>query len=164
MGPTSFGEGFAEWRRAVPQAYSMIPIRPVMGATPARAMWAPAFVLAVWGLAVAPAVLGLQPCLVARFLRIPCPSCGTTRALGLFFAGHVEASVRMHPLAIPLAASFAAIALSTAMTALTRGSAGDFHRPWHGRAALVFFALVYVAAIALWIARFFGAFGGPVPV
>lgn len=82
----------------------------------------------------------------------------------LFFAGQLDASVRMHPLAIPLATAFTALALSTMVAVVTRGSAHHFHRTWHGRAALISFGLVYVAAIALWILRFFGAFGGPVPV
>ena len=127
-------------------------------------MWGAVGVLALGGLAAAPVLLGLQPCLFARVLRLPCPTCGLTRAIQLLLAGHFHASLRMHPLAIPLAAGFAAIALSIAISALTRGAAHAFHRTWHGRGALVFFGLAYAAAIALWVLRFFGAFGGPVPV
>ena len=127
-------------------------------------MWGAVGVLALGGLAVAPAVLGLQPCLFARILRLPCPTCGLTRAMQLLIAGHLDASVRMHPLAIPLVAAFAAIAFSIATAALTRGSVHQFHRTWHGRAALVLFGAAYAAAVALWVLRFFGAFGGPVSV
>jgi hypothetical protein len=121
-------------------------------------------VVALWTLAVVPALLGSQPCIFARLLHLPCPSCGLTRAMHLLLAGQVDASLRMHPLAVPLAAAVAAIALSTFAAALTRDSPVDFYRTWHGRAALVFFGLAYVATLGLWVLRFCGAFGGPVPV
>jgi hypothetical protein len=146
----------------------MVRMRLVMAVTawaPVRSrFWGAMGVLALWTLAVAPALLGLQPCPFARLLRVPCPGCGLTRAIQFLLAGRVEASLRMHPLAIPLVAAVGALALSTVTAALTRGSPADFYRTPHGRAALVFFGLAYVAAIGLWGLRFFGAFGGPVPV
>ena len=121
-------------------------------------------VLALWALAVAPALLGLQQCVFARLLHIPCPGCGLTRAMHLLLEGRIDASLRMHPLAIPLVAAVAALALSTVTAALTRGSPFDLTRTVHGRAALVFLALAYGASLGLWVLRFCGAFGGPVPV
>jgi hypothetical protein len=134
-----------------------------MEATASR-MWGAMRVLALWVLALAPALFGLQRCLLAQFLHLPCPTCGLTRAMRLLAAGRIDASLRMHPLAIPIVLAFAAIALSTVTAAMTRGSPVDFYRTWHGRAALVFLGVAYAAAVALWVLRFFGAFGGPVPV
>ena len=140
----------------------------VMGTTPwapvRSRVWGAMGVVALWTLAVVLALSGLQPCMFAQLLHLPCPSCGLTRAIHLLLAGQVDASLRMHPLAVPLAAAVAAVALSTLAAAVTRDSPVDFHRTWHGRAAIAFFGLAYVATIGLWVLRFFGAFGGPVPV
>jgi len=134
------------------------------GATVRSRVWAAMGVLALWALVAVPALLGLQRCPFAVLLHIPCPSCGLTRAMRLLLAGRVDASLCMHPLAIPLVAAVAATALSTVAAALTRGSPVDFYRTCHGHAALVFLAVAYAAVFGLWVLRFFGAFGGPVPV
>lgn len=117
----------------------------------------------LWGLMALPLGLGWQRCAFAAFLGIPCPGCGTTRALALLVRGDVPASVRMHPLAVPMLVAAAALALATVWTTMTRG-APLVQQTRAGRFALGLAASVYGAAILLWGLRWLGLFGGPVPV
>jgi hypothetical protein len=87
-----------------------------------------------------------------------------TRAIQLLAQGDVVASLAMHPLALPTLLVQMAFALLTVVVTLQRGTPFVL---WQARTARV---TVYVAAIVfgldllLWIARFCGAFHGPVPV
>jgi hypothetical protein len=87
-----------------------------------------------------------------------------TRAIRLLRAGDVEASLRMHPLALPVVIAGMLLAVSTVWTTLEVGTPFDFYRRRTGRAALALAVLVYAATIVLWGLRWFGLFGGPVPV
>jgi hypothetical protein len=102
----------------------------------------------------------LKLCLVALALRIPCPGCGMTRAALSLLHGDFAQAFGLHPLSpliVPLATGLiAAQALGYVRTGraltTTRGPLS--------------FELV-AAALALlllgvWLARFFGYFGGPV--
>ncbi len=44
-------------------------------------------------------------CPILYFLKIPCPTCGVTRAVIAFFKLDFNASIYYHPLAIPLVCS-----------------------------------------------------------
>jgi hypothetical protein len=121
-------------------------------------------VVLLWLLAALPLALGWQRCTFATLLHRPCPGCGMTRAVRLLQGGEVAASLRMHPLALPVVAAGALIALSTVWATLGAGTPLYFYRQRLGRCALVFALAVYAAAIVLWIARWFGFLGGPVPV
>jgi hypothetical protein len=121
-------------------------------------------VLALWVLAAVPVALGWQRCSFATFLHRPCPGCGMTRAVRLLQAGDVGASLRMHPLALPVLAAAALIALSTVLETLAAGTPLHFYQHRLGRRALVFAVAVYSAAVVLWILRWFGLLGGPVPI
>jgi hypothetical protein len=121
-------------------------------------------VLLLWVLAAVPLALGWQRCTFATLLHRPCPGCGMTRAVRLLQAGDVGASLRMHPLALPVVAAGALIALSTIWATLGAGTPLYFYRQRLGRSALVFAIAVYASALVLWIARWFGFLGGPVPV
>ena len=130
---------------------------------PRRALRA-AGVAAVWAIAVLPVVTGWQRCAIAVLFHRPCPGCGMTRALLLLAGGHVEASLRMHPLAVPVLAMGLFFMFSTVWTTLAIGTPLSLYKGRLGRVTLVAMAIVYGAALALWIARGFGLFGGPVPV
>jgi Protein of unknown function (DUF2752) len=129
-----------------------------------------------WALAGASLAFGWPRCLIASLFGVSCPTCGVTRALRLLASGQYEASLRMHPLAVPTAIALALFALATIDAALEprpalaprsalepRPALAGARRAF-GRAALALLAVVYAAAIALWIARAFGYAGGPVPV
>jgi hypothetical protein len=87
-----------------------------------------------------------------------------TRAIELLLHGDLSASLAMHPLAVPTLLVQLVFAILTVVVTLRRGSPFVL---WQVRAARV---TVYAAAIVfgldlvLWIARFCGAFHGPVPV
>lgn len=101
------------------------------------------------------------PCPVRFVFGIPCPSCGMTRAaraaLSLDFAGATHA----HPLwfvVLPALGAFAALELGSYVV---RGRTFGLDRR---RAVRLVATGIVVLLVCVWIARFFGAFGGPVPV
>jgi hypothetical protein len=118
----------------------------------------------VWAVSALPVLLGFQQCAIATLFHVPCPGCGMTRALRLLADGHAEASLRMHPLAVPVLAAGSLLILSTVWTALTIGTPFYIHQSRFGRAAIAFAILVYSLTTALWVARWLGHFGGPVSV
>ena len=121
-------------------------------------------VAGVWLLAAIPAALGLQRCAIATLFHVPCPGCGMTRALRLLASGQLDASLRMHPLAVPVLLAGVLLAASTVSATATLGSPIRVHRTRFGRAAIVVAMVVYGAALGLWGLRWFGYFGGPVQV
>lgn len=104
-------------------------------------------------------------CPSAGMLGLPCPGCGLTRATLLLLQGDVRQALALHPLVIPLAPIYLG-ALGVLLVELVRGpSAMPTTRPWLGRRWVSLIGgVVLVASVGLWGARFFGYFGGPVPV
>jgi hypothetical protein len=119
---------------------------------------------AVWGLSILPVATGMQGCAIAALFHRPCPGCGMTRAIRLLAAGRVDASLHMHPLAVPVLAVGVLLIVSTIWATLVLGSPIRVHRTRLGRFTFAAGAVVYGAAIVLWALRWFGYFGGPVPV
>ncbi|MGE5787082.1 MAG: DUF2752 domain-containing protein [Myxococcales bacterium] len=94
-------------------------------------------------------------CPVAGVFGIPCPSCGLTRAtLALFFGDWSRANA-LHPGVWPVLAFLAAVA---SVTAVSR------HRPWANKVLGWIGAAILALLVVLWLARFWGAWGGPVVV
>jgi len=87
-----------------------------------------------------------------------------TRAALLLLHGEVGASLRMHPLAVPSAAASIALMGATVWVTAKKGSPEALWRDGIGRVTLLAFLGVEALVFALWVARWFGAFGGPVPV
>jgi hypothetical protein len=119
---------------------------------------------ALFALLVAFLYQGALPCWFARLTHHPCPACGSTRAVVCLLHGDLAGMLRYNPLG-PVAAVVVGVAAVHALALVFVD--GDFRRVGEGpfgravkRALLVVLAL----EIALWITRFFGAFGGPVPV
>lgn len=125
-----------------------------------------------WGIAlalvspVAFAVFNEFPlCPTAGVLGIPCPGCGLTRATLLLLNGEFARALALHPLVVPLAPMYIG-ALVFFGVDLVRGprntapSASWLTRRW----VSVFGVLVLTATVTLWVLRFVGYFGGPVPV
>jgi hypothetical protein len=123
-----------------------------------------AIVAAAWALSLLPVALGWQRCALATICHLPCPGCGMTRAIKLLAAGKAGASLRLHPLAVPVLFAGVLLVVSTVWATLSTGSPMRLHRSRLGQAAIGAAVVVYVAALALWVLRFFGCFGGPVPV
>jgi hypothetical protein len=103
-------------------------------------------------------------CPLARHFHVPCPGCGLTRAARFLFAGDFPASLRLQPLLVPLMLAVGSLGIGMVVATLVRGSPGGMVDTRAGRLVLGFAVVVMVLTIALWIARFAGFFGGPVPV
>jgi hypothetical protein len=103
--------------------------------------------------------LGWMQCPFARWLRLPCPGCGTTRAALALARGDVEEAMRWNP---------ASPALVPALAALLAYCAYHFVRD--GRVCLddvgprrVSLAIA-LALTWIWALRWVGLFGGPVAI
>ena len=87
-----------------------------------------------------------------------------SRALGLLWHGDLWASLLMHPLALPSLLVQAALAASTVIVTLERGTPFDLLKTRYGRASVYAVVAVFSLVLLLWIARWFGFAGGPVLV
>lgn len=99
------------------------------------------------------------PCPLHLATGLPCPTCGLTRATRLLLRGDFTAATVMHPLVwlvLSVAVIFAGIEIAGY---LRSGAWGTSMRMRFTRMILVVVALLL---FALWVARFAGAFGGPV--
>jgi len=92
-------------------------------------------------------------------LGVPCPSCGLTRAARLALSGEFSAATAMHPLWFLILPFVAVVGAWESALYVRDGSWGRV--TGRRRVRQVAWALV-VALVGLWIAREFGAFGGPV--
>ena len=125
----------------------------------ARTWLGPALVV---GLALLFAFTPLSwPCPTATLFGVPCPMCGMTRATRLLVHGDLAGATHMHPLwpiVLPAIALF--LLVETAGYART----GAWGKARTLRAMKPIGTVIVVLLVTLWVARFFGAFGGPVPV
>ena len=127
-----------------------------------RLAWAVLWLLAVATLALArllvPASagigthqqLGLPPCGLYEWLRLPCPACGLTTSFAHLARLQVEASLHANPMGLPL---FVATAFAVPLTALAfirrRSVAHVIDAVRADRIALWF----VIALLASWVAR-----------
>lgn len=104
------------------------------------------------------------PCLFARILHTPCPACGSTRAVVALFAGDLHGVLHYNPLGPVAALLLGALAVQSLGSLFVHGDFRGAGEGRFGRVARRALYLVAAAELVLWIARFFGALGGPVPV
>lgn len=104
------------------------------------------------------------PCGFARIFRMPCPGCGSTRAMLALAHGDVASFVRYNPMA-PFMTLLVTVLVVQAFASLV--TTGTFKRVGDGgvgallsRGAIVIGVIEFV----IWVARFGGFLGGPVPV
>jgi hypothetical protein len=112
---------------------------------------------------VAILLLRIPLCPLATIAHVPCPGCGLTRATLALVHGDVSAALGLHPLAPVLSPFVAAFALANAYTYVRHARLASLEGAldrWTTRGA----AALIVLLLGVWIARFFGAFGGPVAV
>jgi hypothetical protein len=121
-------------------------------------------VLGIWLFAALPFLTGAAQCPTAGLFHKPCPGCGMTRALLLLAHGDLAGSIAMHPLAVPAALAQIALAVATIVVTLQRGTPFAVLETRYGRASVMSMVVVLVFVVGVWIARAFGAFGGPVSV
>ena len=87
-----------------------------------------------------------------------------TRAVHLLVHGDFVQSLHMHALAVPSLAASLFVMAATTWATFRRGTPIELLKEPLGRIAARVFVGVQVAVVLLWVARLFGAFGGPVEV
>ena len=107
--------------------------------------------------------LGLMPCPTALILRVPCPGCGMTRATMALLHGNLHESFRFHPLGLLILPVLVTVFGVNTLVYVRTGRWGFVERQM-GRSVTVVAGAFLFIVFAVWFSRFFGAFGGPVPV
>lgn len=100
------------------------------------------------------------PCAFATVTHHPCPGCGSTRAVLALVSGDLAGVLRNNPFGPPMAVVLGVVVVQAILSVLFHGDFRGVGGPRLTRVVIVLAAL----EIVLWIARFCGAFGGPVAV
>jgi len=111
------------------------------------------FALPALSIAALLALLPFPTCILRLIAGIPCPACGLTRAALAIAALDFAAATAFHPLSLPLCLAASATVIGAATLDDRR-----FRMFLQNMGAGVGIALVVV-----WVLRFGGLFGGPVP-
>lgn len=104
------------------------------------------------------------PCAFARVFHVPCPGCGSTRSVLALLRGDVASALRYNAFGPVMALLIGILALEVVVSLARFGDLRNVAE--RGVGAVVKYGILVVAGceIVLWVARFFGALGGPVPV
>ncbi|MBX3259970.1 MAG: DUF2752 domain-containing protein [Labilithrix sp.] len=119
-----------------------------------------AFAGAVGALLYAQAI----PCAFASLFHAPCPGCGSTRAVLALARGDLQGVLRYNAVGPVMALFIGIFAVQAFVSVLVHG---DLRGAGEGRLGFVLkrgILALFGLELLLWIVRFFGAFGGPVPV
>jgi len=95
---------------------------------------------------------------------VPCPGCGSTRAVLALLHGDLEGVVRYNPLGPVVAVLIGVLALDVLRSVLLHGDVRSAGQGRLGGTIKLGVLLVAGLEVVLWVARFFGVLGGPVPV
>ncbi len=108
--------------------------------------------------------LSAVPCGFARMTHHPCPGCGQTRSVLALVHGDLAGVFHFNPFGPPMAVLLAGLAVQAIHSMFTRGDLQNVGEGRMGRLLKRGIMIVAALEVVLWIARFFGAFGGPVEV
>lgn len=105
-------------------------------------------------------------CPLAGSFGIPCPGCGLTRATLAMLHGDVRGALQHHPLVFLLTPLVVGVAVAAAWNLLRPpGAQPRSHAAFsNGRTMTALATLLLALTVGVWLARFAGCFGGPVPV
>ncbi|MDB4995314.1 MAG: hypothetical protein JWM74_2746 [Myxococcaceae bacterium] len=125
------------------------------------------FAVAIFAFAAAGGLLyvgGVPRCPIALVTGVPCPACGSTRSMRALVHLDFDEVVRFNPIA-PIAVLVLALIAARVLFLLVRtGDARDLGEGRVGRTLVRALTITAFVEIALWLLRFTGLFGGPVPV
>lgn len=127
-------------------------------------LWRAAGVGIAASVAFALLYVGAFPCAFARLSHHPCPGCGSTRAVVALLHGDLPGVLATNPLGPAVAVVVGGLGLQSFLSVVRWG---DLRGAAEGRMGVILKRLLvglFALQIALWIARFFGMFGGPVAV
>ena len=100
-------------------------------------------------------------CPMRLVLRVPCPSCGFTRAARFLLHGDLAAATQIHPLWWLVFPFLAIVAAMEAWGYVTTGAAGRWSKDQRVQSVG---AALLGALILVWAARGLGFLGGPAPI
>lgn len=139
---------------AGPPAPSSTAEPPITGAVLAKRAVVAAVLAAVLAAFV---VWGPAICPVRNSVGVPCPGCGLTRSTVALLHGDFERALHFHPLVWLMLPIFLVMVIEEVYIFVRRERLTLL-----SRIPNVFWWPAGVAILAVWIARFFGAFGGPI--
>ena len=107
---------------------------------------------------------GTVECSFAKLTHLPCPGCGSTRAARALIALDFRSALRLNPVAPFVMLLIAMVAARGVWLVGRNGNLG--HLGTSRLDALLMRGLVVALTLesVAWLLRFFGLFGGPVPV
>jgi len=103
-------------------------------------------------------------CPTAWLFHVPCPSCGSTRSVHGVLHGDLGEALRMNPVALLALPLFGALAVVAMARVAEHGTLQAIGRGVLERRIVAVLLGLYGLEVALWVLRFAGLFGGPVPV
>ena len=103
--------------------------------------------------------LSIPLCPFALFSGKPCPGCGITRAAHALFQGDLQRAAELNPVAIAVV-PISALMITIAIVSYVQDGRTRMNHPLAKAAAFS----TMTALLVVWVLRWFGAFGGPVPV
>jgi hypothetical protein len=164
--PRKLGPEESHQDREMPNANAPAPTAPIASMAPTVAMRirrAAIFVSVLAGVTYLLAAAHV-PCGFARIFHMPCPGCGSTRAMLALASGDLHALVRYNPLA-PFMTLLVVVLAGQALASVL--ATGTFRRVGDGTVGMVVSRGVMVVAaleVLVWLARFGGFLGGAVPI
>jgi hypothetical protein len=111
---------------------------------------------------VAAILVDLPLCPTAATFGIPCPGCGLTRATLAAMHGHFAEAFHYHPLFFFVTPLYLGVIGSLGYTYVRGG--GYLPSKRQNQLVTILALAAFALLLGVWIARFLGAFGGPVPV
>ena len=123
--------------------------------------WRRAARLAIWfSPLVIASVLHLPVCPYAIVLHEPCPGCGLTRAVRAMAHLDLDTAIAMNPLALAVIPAAAWLMIEGALLYVLRGRT-KLNEPLRRNVGI---GLCLALALVWLLRKYFGVFGGPVPI
>lgn len=107
---------------------------------------------------------GAIRCPFAALTHHPCPGCGSTRSIRALLSLDFVSAFRFNPVAPILAIAIGVLVVEGLWSVARNGHAQELGLRGASRWALRALLVAIVLQIPIWALRFFGLFGGPVPV